>query len=205
MKSYNDILKKLEAFEYEEAKEMLRCNIREEAAKSKGHTSASKYKIIERVMKNNKDNHNKILSKASLQDDGRYVFLESWRLFFSDDSYGYDVEKEHPFRASEFLKSDYSDSATLDLDEITRYIKIKGYKRTSAHPDPYMFKTDKGTIMTFNPYGLLDLIDYSGCNKVLCNGKKHPIISENKLAVVLPVINNDDEYSYEKWHERIFG
>ena len=156
-------------------------------------------------MKNNSTDCNKLLSKASLQPDGRYAFLSSWRVFLSDDNFGYEVEEDRPFNTSAILKDEYDDTATLDLDEITRFIKIKGYRRTSVHIDPYMFKTDKGTIMTFNPYGLLDLIDYSGCTKVFCKGKKYPIISENKEAIVLPVINNDDEFSYERWKERIFG
>lgn len=204
MYNYTEILREAEGYNFDRVKEMLRQNIREEGARSAGRQGQQK--IIDRLMKENKNGANKALTKAQAQDDGRFAFTNGIVLYICDANFGYEAETERAFKAGRLMQdinNNISDSATLDKAEIQTFIKINGLRRNGVKNKAYVVKTDKGQYIGFNPYFLIDFIDFTGSAKILVDTPKRPAKSDAMDAIVLPVnlAENYDNERYNEWRK----
>lgn len=197
-----ELLRVAEDWNIEKVREMLRANVREENAKANG--KQGQQKIIDRIMKENKNGTNKILTKAQAQDDGRFAFTNGQVLYICDTDLGYEVETERAFKAGRLMQdiiNNVSDSATLDKAEIQTFIKLQGLRRNGIKNKAYIVKTDGGQYMGFNPFYLVDLIDFTGSAKILVDIPIHPAKSDVMDAIVLPVNIKAQEMNAEKYEE----
>lgn len=201
MYNYAEILREAEGYNFEKVKDMLRQNIREEGARSAGRQGQQK--IIDRMIKENKNGANPILTKAQAQDDGRFAFTNGMVLYICDTDFGYEVETERAFKATRLMNDvnhNCKDSATLDKAEIQTFIKLNGLRRNGVKNKGYVVKTDKGQYIGFNPYFLIDFIDFTGSVKILVDTPKTPAKSDVMDAIVLPV-NLSENYNDERYNE----
>lgn len=189
---------------FEKTTALLLENIREEEASKKG--TKKPVKIIEKMMK--AADVNRPMFKAAHKYSGGYGFLDGYRIFFAEESFGFTEAEPHcSFNIDQLLKSaDTSDYKTLAIDaaELKYYIKAAKPTKRGAKYTPYMIKTEAG-IIGFNPFFLLDLIDYSGTNTIKYTAVNAPVMSDNNKALLLPVncrhITDED---FEKWREKWF-
>ena len=205
MYNYTEILREAEGYNFDKVKEMLRQNIREEGARSAGRQGQQK--IIDRLMKDNKNGANKALTKAQAQDDGRFAFTDGKILFICDTDFGYEVETERAFKTDRLMQdvnANICDSATLDKAEIQTFIKLAGLRRNGVKNKAYIVKTDKGQYMGYNPFYLIDFIDFTGSAKILVDTPIRPAKSDVMDAIVLPANIREkamNDENYQKWRE----
>lgn len=188
---------------FDKTLEMLRANVREETARAKGNKKP--YKIIESMTKKaKKDRNNEMFQKAHKYGD-KYGFLDGYRLFLSDDNYGYEVaEPERQFNIEPLFKiNEELKSVEIDVADLRYYCKI--YKTMKKYNKiPYIIRTADG-FAAYNPEFLLDLIEYSGSNVIKYIKSNAPIYSENMDCLLLPVNRKDmTEEIYIQYRERYF-
>lgn len=185
--------------------EMLRANIREETATKSG--AKKPYKIIEKMLKSEQCKNNNMMQKAHKYND-KYGFLDGHRLFITDNDMGYEVaDQEHTFRIEQLYNGiDTYDMAVIEIDiaEVRYFAKVaKGGKWES--PKPYIIRTPDG-FAGFNPNYLIDLIDFSGSNKIKYIKRNAPIHSENMNALLLPVnVRDFTEAEYQEYRAKWFS
>jgi hypothetical protein len=167
-------------------------NIREEVEKGKGNKK-SDLSIIKRICEFEKgynDNrwacyhpftHNGIEYKGFLQ--GHYIIA-------SQNDFGYPVA-ETPFKIAEMLKLDNDFNLEVDMKDLKIFIKTNSKKDKKPYIISYI--DTKGNIQKigFNPYYLIDALQFNETTTILISTPKKPAFIENKgkktLALVLPV------------------
>ena len=167
-------------------------NIREEVEKGKGNKK-SDLSIIKRICEFEKgynDNrwacyhpftHNGIEYKGFLQ--GHYIIA-------SQNDFGYPVA-ETPFKIAEMLKLDNDFNLEVDMNDLKVFIKTNNKKDKKPYIISYI--DTKGNIQKigFNPYYLIDALQFNETTTILISTPKKPAFIENKgkktLALVLPV------------------
>jgi hypothetical protein len=167
-------------------------NIREEVEKGKGNKK-SDLSIIKRICEFEKgynDNrwacyhpftHNGIEYKGFLQ--GHYIIA-------SQNDFGYPVA-ETPFKIAEMLKLDNDFNLEVDMKDLKIFIKTNSKKDKKPYIISYI--DTKGNIQKigFNPYYLIDALQFNETTTILISTPKKPAFIENKekktLALILPV------------------
>lgn len=167
-------------------------NIRAEVEKGKG-SKKSDLSIIKRICEFEKgynDNrwafyhpfiHNGIEYKAFLQ--GHYIIA-------SQNDFGYPIA-ETPFKIAEMLKLDNDFNLEVDMNDLKLFIKTNSKKDKKPYIISYI--DTKGNIQKigFNPYYLIDALQFNETNTILISTPKKPAFIENKkkktLALILPV------------------
>ena len=209
MNTNTKLLETLEAGNIEKTIELLRQNLREETATKSG--AKKPYKIIEKMLKDiGKNNPNRLFQVAHTYN-GKYGFLDGYRLFLSDDTYGYDIAGVNsdiqPFKIEPLFNVNDYDFETLEIDtaELRYFAKITK-TRSKWDKVPYIIKTPDG-YAGFNPYFLIDLIDYTGSNKIRYQKRTAPIYSDNMQALLLPVNCRDmqTEADYNEYRAKWFN
>jgi len=189
---------------FEKTIEMLRANIREEAASKKG--AKKPYKIIEKMIKDADTNIRPAFGQAHPSSYG-YGFIDGHRIFLTDDLMGYEVA-EMPFNIDQMMTPSIKEAIhniTIDVAELKYYIKVvRASGRGELRYNPYLFLTPDG-MAAINPVYLLDLIEYSGSNVIKYNSRRAPIIAENNTALLLPVNHNKEIEDYYKWRVKWFN
>lgn len=204
MNSYAKILEEVRRYNTSEVIRMLEENIREESAKK--NKTQGKLTIIKNMLKNSVaewSNYNKCHT-----DNGHYYFLDGHRMFRATDNMGYPEAEEHERlkNLDKFFDStDYDDRLTFSKQEIQTYIKIDGLKRRNPGK-PFFILSDKGFLYGFNPFFLLDYIDYTGQESALVKNPINPMMDTEKTALVLPVnVRNISMDQFYNWRSRVFG
>lgn len=201
MYSYVRLLQALNEYKLDELKEMLESNIREEAAKKSGNKKP--FTIINSMMKKNK-NSELMHNKAKELDDGRFAFIDEYRVFIADTDYGFvHMEKHEIPVVNEFLKTEFDSEVEINMEEVKAVIAFNKANKTK---DPYVIKAD-GYIVGMSADYVKDLYDYTGNCKLKfvkttdreAHCQKTPLFSVDEngkvLAVVLPV------YLSNAWQE----
>ena len=188
--------------------EMLRANIREEEAGKKG--TKKPYKIIEKMLKDAKrDNPNQLLFQKAHEYGNKYGFLDGYRLFLSDDNMGYESVNvaNGAFKIEQLYNGIDTYNMTdieIDISELRYFAKVAKGGRNEK-PTPYIIRTPDG-FAGFNPNYLIDLIDFSGSNKIKYIKSNAPIHSENMNALLLPVnVRDFTEAEYQEYRAKWFN
>jgi hypothetical protein len=167
-------------------------NIREEVEKGKGNKK-SDLSIIKRICEFEKgynDNrwacyhpftHNGIEYKGFLQ--GHYIIA-------SQNDFGYPVA-ETPFKIAEMLKLDNDFNLEVDMKDLKIFIKTNSKKDKKPYIISYIDTKGEIQKIGFNPYYLIDALQFNETTTILISTPKKPAFIENKgkktLALVLPV------------------
>lgn len=183
--------------------EMLRANIREESAKQNG--AKKPYKIIEKLLKSEPCKYNNAMQKAHPSANG-YGFLDGYRVFFSDDTFGYEVaEEQNRFRMLDnFKPAEGYTSIDINVEDLKYYIKVAKPRGKYGKYDPFIIETPDG-IAGYNPLYLLDLIEYTGSNTIKYYGNKEPIYADNGKALLLPVNVSYSNTTYQEYRAKWFN
>lgn len=208
MNAYTTILDAVKKFDYEKAAALLEANIREENARNAGKKAVSRLKIISNMMKS-ADSYNTGFKKAHNFGDIN-LFTDGYRIFTSDSDFGFDHAEPHElFKLNDMIKNvmrDVSDKIILNREEIQLYIKLERFTRARyERTKPFYLKSENGNIYAFNPFYLLDFIDFTGDDTALAISPKNPIIDENGSALVLPVNHGFNIEAFNSWRDRYFG
>ena len=209
MNTNTKILETLEAGNIEKTIELLRQNIREETATKSG--AKKPYKIIETMLKTaKKDNPNRLFQVAHAYN-GKYGFLDGYRLFLSDDTFGYDIAGDNsdiqPFKIEPLFNVNDYDLTTIEIDTAElRYFSKVAKKGRYEKQAPYIIRTPDG-FAGYNPFYLLDLIEYTGSNKIRYQKRNAPIYSEDMNALLLPINcwDMETEADYQEYRSKWFN
>ena len=208
MNTNTKLLETLEAGNIEKTIELLRQNIREETATKSG--AKKPYKIIEAMLKTaKKDQPHQALFQKAHEYGNKYGFLDGYRLFLSDDPFGYESINvaNGAFKVEPLFNVNDYDLTTLEIDtaELRYFAKITK-TRSKWDKVPYIFRTPDG-FAGFNPYFLIDLIDYTGSNKIRYQKRTAPIYSEDMNALLLPVNCKymETEADYQEYRSKWFN
>ena len=195
MTSNSRLLELLEGYEVDKVIELIKENIREEAAKSTGKKNL--YTILKRVLKDG----SRIQYTVGHKVGEKIAFLDGHRMFLTDNDYGFEVVDKPDYRyinnLENFLPQNTYDlkEVEIDLAELRYFIKVWGKKKKA-----YMFHAGN-TVIGVNPHYLKDLIDFTGSNKILVSKWNAPIFSKNLDALLLPVNNGIRNISdYQTWY-----
>ena len=188
--------------------EMLRQNIREETATKSG--AKKPYKIIEAMLKTAKrDQPSRTFFQKAHEYGNKYGFLDGYRLFLSDDPFGYESINvaNGAFKIDQLFNVNDYDLKTIEIDtaELRYFAKISK-SRSKWDKVPYIIRTSDG-FAGFNPNFLIDLIEYTGSNKIRYQKRTAPIYSEDMQALLLPVNCRDmqTETDYQEYRQKWFN
>lgn len=167
-------------------------NIRADIEKSK-NTKPSDLSIIKRICEFEKGyNNNRWASYHPFTYNGiEYKgFLQGHYIIASQNDFGYPVA-ETPFKIAEMLKLDNDFNLEVDINDLKLFIKTNSKKDKKPYIISYI--DTKGNIQKigFNPYYLIDALQFNETTTILISTPKKPAFIENKgkktLAIVLPV------------------
>lgn len=185
---------------FEKTFSLLLENIREEEATKKGNKKP--VKIIEKMVKKA---DNRPMFKKAHKWDGGYGFTDGYRIFFSDNSEGFEeaVEPHESFNLNQFVESTKNyifSTLDINIEELRYYIKVAKPTKRGEIYKPFLIAIDNNQYMGFNPLFLLDLIEYSGTNTIKYTANNAPIMSENEKALLLPVnVRHVDTEMFNSW------
>lgn len=167
-------------------------NIREEVEKGK-NTKSSDLSIIKRITEYEKKiNNNRWASYHPFIYDGiEYKgFLQGHYILASQNDFGYPVA-ETPFKIDEMLKLDNDFNLEVDLNDLKLFIKTSNKKDRKPYIMTYTDKNGEEKRIGFNPYYLIDALQFNETNIIKIKHPKAPAFIENEgkktLALVLPV------------------
>lgn len=167
-------------------------NIREEVEKGKG-TKKSDLSIIKRICEFEKRyNNNRWAYYHPFTYNGiKYkAFLQGYYVIASQNDFGYPVA-ENPFEIAKMLNLDNDLKLEVNMNDLKLFIKTNSKK--DRKPYIISYTDTKGNIQKigFNPYYLIDALNFNDTNIILINTPKNPAFIENEekktLALVLPV------------------
>ena len=189
---------------FEKTLELLRANIREEEATKKGNKKP--FKIIEKMIKGSNYKYQPLFKMCHPYGE-KYGFLDSYRLFLSDDNLGYEVATpERAFKIEPLYninKADYID-IEINIAELRYFSKVAKPRGKNETPQPFIIRTPDG-LAGFNPSFLLDLIEYSGSNTIKYIKHNAPIYSNDYNALLLPVhLKENSEDFYNEYRAKWF-
>lgn len=167
-------------------------NIREEVEKGKG-SKKSDLSIIKRICEFEKgynDNRWAYYHPFTYNGVDYKGFLQGHYIIASQNDFGYPVA-ETPFKIAEMLKLDNDFNLEVDMNDLKLFIKTNSKKDKKPYIISYI--DAKGNIQKigFNPYYLIDALQFNETTMILISTPKKPAFIENKgkktLAIVLPV------------------
>ena len=167
-------------------------NIREEVEKGK-NTKKSDLSIIKRICEFEKrynDNRWAFYHPFTYNGIEYKGFLQGHYIIASQSDFGYPVA-ETPFKIAEMLKLDNDFNLEVDINDLKLFIKTNSKKDKKPYIISYI--DTKGNIQKigFNPYYLIDALQFNETTMILISTPKKPAFIENKgkktLAIVLPV------------------
>lgn len=189
MYSYAKLLEKLDKGSFGELREMLLDNIREEAANKNG--SKKPFKIIQNMFK--KTNNESFENKAIALSDGRFAFIDGYRVFIADTDLGY--TKRADFNLEPALGNlELDREIEIDTSELKRFTAV--VKAEKNDRKPFIIDCGNDYYIGVNPFFLKDAIDFSGITKMKYQKsrgqtQKTPMYfiddSGKIVAIVLPV------------------
>lgn len=186
------MLELLKSEEYKKLEIALLENIRADVEKSKG-SKASDLSIIKRITEYEKKMNN---SRWACYHPFNYNgveykgFLQGHYILASQNDFSYPVA-ETPFKIAEMLKLDNDFNLEVDMNDLKLFIKTNSKKDKKPYIISYI--DAKGNIQKigFNPYYLIDALQFNETTMILISTPKKPAFIENKgkktLAIVLPV------------------
>ena len=167
-------------------------NIREEIEKGK-NTKKSDLSIIKRICEFEKrynDNRWAFYHPFTYNGIEYKGFLQGHYLIASQNDFSYPVA-ENPFKIAEMLKLDNDFNLEVDMNDLKLFIKTNSKKDKKTYIISYI--DTKGNIQKigFNPYYLIDALQFNETTMILISTPKKPAFIENKgkktLAIVSPV------------------
>lgn len=167
-------------------------NIRAEVEKGK-NTKPSDLSIIKRICEFEKGyNNNRWAFYHPFTYNGiEYKgFLQGHYIIASQNDFGYPVA-ETPFKISEMLKFDNDFNLEVDMNDLKVFIKTNSKKDKKPYIISYI--DTKGNIQKigFNPYYLIDALQFNETTTILISTPKKPAFIKNKgkktIALILPV------------------
>ena len=207
MYSYSEILAAARNYKPGVVIEMLENNIREETAKK--NKTSGKSTIIKNLIKYT-DSYREEFKKALTFDNETFYFCDCHRIFKTNSSFGYDINNT-PFNGLQNMIPDViksvNDQIELNKTEINAFIKLNALRRGnySSLNNPFFLMSKDGEIYAYNPFYLIDLIDFTGCQKLLVSGYKKPAVSEDGNALILPINHNYGLRAFGEWRAKYFG
>lgn len=207
MNSYSEILAAARHLKTSEVIKMLEENIREESAKQ--NKTSGKLSIIKNLIKYT-DAYKTEFKKALTFDNKTFYFCDCHRIFKTESNFGYEINNA-PFNGLANMIPDTvkaaMDQIELNKTEINAFIKLNALRRGnySSLNNPFFLMSKGGEIYAYNPFYLIDLIDFTGCQKILVSGYKKPAASEDGNALILPICHNLDYKRFFEWRARFFG
>ena len=167
-------------------------NIREEVEKGKG-SKKSDLSIIKRICEFEKGyNNNRWAYYHPFSYNGMEykAFLQGHYIIASQNDFGYPAA-ETPFKIAEMLKLDNDFNLEVDMNELKLFIKTNSKKDKKPYIISYIDTKGNFQKIGFNPYYLIDALQFNETNTILISTPKKPAFIENKskktLALVLPV------------------
>lgn len=167
-------------------------NIRAEVEKGK-NTKKSDLSIIKRICEFEKrynDNRWAFYHPFTYNGIEYKGFLQGHYIIASQNDFGYPVA-ENPFKIAEMLKLNNDFNLEVDMNDLKLFIKTNSKKDKKPYIISYI--DTKGDIQKigFNPYYLIDALQFNETTTILISTPKKPAFIENKgkktLAIVLPV------------------
>lgn len=193
MYSYAKLLEELDKENYFKLREMLLDNIREEAANKNG--TKKPFKIVQDMFKKTQD---QFTNKAVAMKDGRFGFLDGYRIFIADTDLGYEGRSDFKLeQALPMSTSDFDMEIDIDITELKKFIAVVKAEKKKDTPRPYIIQCEDGFMVACNPFFLKEAIDFSGVTKMRftryrnSNIQKSPMyFTDNEdriVSVILPV------------------
>ena len=187
MYTYAKLLQTLNDEKYDELRKMLEENIREEAAKKNGNKKS--FTIINSMFKNKALGEN-MKNKAMIMNDGRFGFVDGYRLFISETDLGFSDRGD--LKLDQLLNMEvpnFDSEVDIDLAKLKEFIALcKANKDTRK---PYIIKVDNYYV-AFNPNFAKDLIDWANGNTKL-KYQKHIAYNTNNQCNPLFSVNNEGQ------------
>ena len=187
MYTYTKLLQTLNDEKYDELRKMLEENIREEAAKKNGNKKP--FTIINSMFKNKALGEN-MKNKAMIMNDGRFGFVDGYRLFISETDLGFSDRGD--LKLDQLLNMEvpnFDSEIDIDLAKLKEFIALcKANKDTRK---PYIIKVDNYYV-AFNPNFAKDLIDWGNGNTKL-KYQKHIAYNTNNQCNPLFSVNNEGQ------------
>ena len=167
-------------------------NIRTEVEKGK-NTKKSDLSIIKRICEfekgynNNRWSYYHPFAYNGIEYKG---FLQGHYIIASQNDFGYPVA-ETPFKIAEVLKLDSDFNLEVDMNDLKLFIKTNSKKDKKPYIISYIDTKGNAQKIGFNPYYLIDALQFNETTTILISTPKKPAFIENKgkktLAIVLPV------------------
>ena len=167
-------------------------NIRAEVEKGKG-SKKSDLSIIKRICdfeKGYNDNRWAYYHPFTYNGVEYKAFLQGYYIIAGQNDFGYPVA-ENPFKIAEMLKLDNDIDIEVDLNDLKLFIKTSNKKDKKPYIMTYADKNGEEKRIGFNPYYLIDALQFNETNTIWISTPKKPAFIENEekktLALVLPV------------------
>ena len=167
-------------------------NIREEVEKGKGNKK-SDLSIIKRICEFEKgynDNRWAFYHPFTYNGVDYKAFLQGHYIIASQNDFGYPVA-ETPFKIAEMLKLDNDFNLEVDMKDLKLFIKTNSKKDKKPYIISYIDTNGNMQKIGFNPYYLIDALQFNETTTILISTPKKPAFIENKekktLALILPV------------------
>lgn len=205
MNTYSSILAAIKDNNNYKAIQLLQENIREESARAAGKATTNKYKVVKTLMKNADTKTRPLFSKAHFEN-GYFSFIDGYRIFRSESDFGFEhADENERFKNIDRLFNNpiFDDTLTLNRAEIQAFIKIEHLTRKGAKK-PFLLQGKSGDIYGFNPFYLLDYMDFTGEDIALAYNPKNPITNADKTALILPINHGLSKDDFIAWRARYF-
>lgn len=163
-------------------KDELENDIRKDVLKSKGVTP-KQIKLIEKMFKKVDDNTH-FKNKYSEFDD-KYWFTDSYRLYGSNEKFGYKAMEEPLNIERIYQPQDAKIKIVVDIKDLQAFIKIHKNEKIS-----YILENENIKI-GFNPVYLLEGLQFCETDTIKCSRDVYPAYIENaqgdSVAIVFPI------------------
>ena len=189
MTTYERLLELSMNGDLKELQSALKENIREEVEKGKG-TRKKDDTIIKSIIKYDDKNNPKISGyhAFNFNDNEMFGFTDGYRILASANNFGYE-EAENSLNISKMITSELQNGIEIEVDinDLKTFCKLhkKDYKN-----NPYVLEYSDKKI-GFNPFYLLDTLEFCECNVIRVTKEIAPAWTENenktKVSVLLPV------------------
>ena len=185
MITYERLLELSKSGDLKELQDALKENIREEVEQGKG-TKKKDISIIKSIIKYDDKNNPKISGYHTFNE--MFCFTDGYRILASKNNFGYD-KAENNLNISKIVTSELQNGIEIEVDinDLKTFCKLhkKDYKN-----NPYVLEYSDKKI-GFNPFYLLDTLEFCECNVIKVTKEIAPAWSENedktRVCVLLPV------------------
>ena len=190
MTTYERLLELLNDGDLKKLQDALKENIREEVEQGKG-TKKKDDTIIKSIIKYDNKNNPRISGyhNFNLNEDEMFGFTDGYRILASKNNFGYN-KAENSLNISKMITSELQDGIEIEVDinDLKTFCKVhkKDYK-----DNPYILEYEDNKRIGFNPFYLLDALDFCECNVIKVIKEIAPAWTENKdktkISILLPI------------------